>query len=269
MQKLPIRPCYVRELTLLLLLFANGNGYAVTPDKLDKHPGKAVYKKVCIECHGENGEGVEDKADDPLFGNRSLASLSGRIVRTMPEDDEDACVGDEADAVADYIYQAFYSPEARARNAGSRRSLTHLTVEQYRNCVADLVGNFRKDFNSFPEEKRGLKAHYYGTRKFSGDGKLPENGHFERLDPVIRFDFGDKAPPGTEKYQFKKDEFSIRWTGSIIARETGVYEFVLRTRNGATLFVNESETNKKPLIDGRVALPHKKRHRSEERSAGK
>ncbi len=252
-QKPSTTPSLLTRLTLLLLLFATGFGYAATPVDLENHPGKAVYKKSCIECHGENGEGVEDKADDPLFGNRSLASLAGRIVRTMPEDDEDACVGDDADAVAAYIYDAFYSPEARARNAGSRRSLTHLTVEQYRNCVADLVGNFWNAYNFSPDEKRGLKGFYYGTRNFKGDEKLPEKGLFNRMDPVIRFDFAGKPPRGSEKYKYKSNEFSIRWSGSIIARETGVYEFTLRTRNGVTLYVNRNKSQKGALIDGRVA----------------
>jgi len=237
----------------LLQLFAAGPGYSVTPEELENHPGKVVYKKTCIECHGENGEGVEDKADDPLFGNQSLASLAGKIVRTMPEDDEDSCVGDEADAVADYIYQAFYSPEARARNAGSRRSLTHLTVEQYRNCVADLIGNFRPDYNYNPGDDRGLKGNYYASRKYSVDKKKAGADSFERSDSRLRFDFGDKAPHVPEGKKFLPGEFSIRWTGSIIIRETGLYEFTLRTRNGATLYINEENSDKNKLIDAWVA----------------
>ena len=46
------------------------------------------------------------------------------------------------------------------------------------------------------------------------------------------------------------DEFSIRWEGSILAEETGVYEFIVKTENGARLWVNEPKT---ALIDGWVS----------------
>ena len=46
-------------------------------------------------------------------------------------------------SVADYIYDAFYSSAARARNQPARVELSRLTVNQYANVVADLVGSFR------------------------------------------------------------------------------------------------------------------------------
>lgn len=30
---------------------------------LDNHPGKVIYRKMCLDCHGETGRGVPDKAD--------------------------------------------------------------------------------------------------------------------------------------------------------------------------------------------------------------
>ena len=44
--------------------------------------------------------------------------------------------------------------------------------------------------------------------------------------------------------------FSIQWRGSVIAEETGEYEFILKTPNGVRLWVNDEET---PLVDGSVA----------------
>jgi hypothetical protein len=101
---------------------------------------------MCAECHGEKGEGVKGEYDEPLTGNRSLAALTKRIVRTMPEDDPDLCVGEEAEQVAAYIYEAFYSPAAQARLKPPEVELARLTVPQYRASVADLVGRFRGGF---------------------------------------------------------------------------------------------------------------------------
>lgn len=236
------------------------------------HPGAKIYQKLCADCHADDGTGVKGKADDPLYGNRDIASLTGRIERTMPEDEEDLCVGEDARAVAEYIYDAFYSVEARARNTPARIDLTRLTVSQYRNSVADLLLSFRGDIG-FAND-RGIKAKYYGGFKFNerkefkekqkaeleakkkelekqqkekGDKAekielpKPKNDWFERIDPAIKFDFGDSIPPHKEAAGFSKDGFSIRWEGTLLAEETGHYEFVIRTRNGATLWVNEND----------------------------
>ena len=101
----------------LLLAMAAGSvvelqAEAVSGEVLMK--GEAIYRKLCIECHGEKGVGVDDKYKEPLYGDRSLASLTRRIDKTMPEDEAELCVGEDAAAVAAYIYEAFYSPQSRA-----------------------------------------------------------------------------------------------------------------------------------------------------------
>jgi hypothetical protein len=52
------------------------------------------------------------------------------------------------------------------------------------------------------------------------------------------------------------EQFSAYWSGSVIAEETGVYEFILKTENGARLWVNDP---KKLLIDGWVTGGEKPR----------
>ena len=105
---------------VILIVFAHGINAAESVPPGPDHPGAEIYRKLCVECHGKNGEGVKGKADDPLYGNRDVASLARRIDRTMPEDEEELCVAEDAKAVAEYIYDAFYSVEARARNTPAR-----------------------------------------------------------------------------------------------------------------------------------------------------
>src|SRR6056297_2832957 len=38
--------------------------------------GAAIYRAKCAECHGAQGEGRADRHDEPLHGDRSLASLA-------------------------------------------------------------------------------------------------------------------------------------------------------------------------------------------------
>lgn len=243
-------------LALSLLASLLGSGLALD---LENHPGKAIYAKLCVECHGERGEGVKDLADDPLVGSRSLDSLAQRIERTMPEEDPHLCIGEDAQTVAAYIYDAFYSEEARARNTPARIELSRLTVPQYRNSIADLILGFRDEIGIV--EERGLKARYFGDRGFNERKEFREQekpDKYERVDARVKFDFGEGIPAHEEAKEFSPEQFSIRWEGAILPDETGVYEFVVKTRNGVTLWVNDhdrGESGGKKAIDGWV-VPH-------------
>ncbi len=215
--------------------------------------GKEIYAKLCAECHGENGEGVADEYDEPLTGDRSLKALAKRIDRTMPEDEEELCVGEDAEAVAAYIYDAFYSPSAQARIQPVKRQLSRLTANQFRVSVSDSFGFFNWDDDKVKSPERGLKATYWGGSNF-GDGQTDNKEtdkskvSFERRDGKVSFDFGDRTP---DDEKFNPGQFSIRWEGSLIVEETGQYEIALRTRNGARLFLND--TWETPLINAWVS----------------
>ena len=102
--------------------------------------GEQIYKQTCARCHGAAGEGTPDNYPKVLAGDKSVAQLAKLIAKRMPEDDPGTCVGEDADKVAAYIAEAFYSPTAQARNKPPRIELSRLTVRQYRNATADLIG---------------------------------------------------------------------------------------------------------------------------------
>ena len=201
--------------------------------------GRAVYVSRCVSCHGVNGRGTTN-VPAPIFGDRPTSDLADLVTRTMPEGSPEDCTGDDARAVAEWMQQQFYSPEAQAKLNPPRIELSRLTVSQYRNAIADLGTSFR--WKVHPGTERGLKAEYFESRNFQGDKRK-----IERTDPAVNFNFGD-ATPEEGKFE-KKEEFSIRWKGSLIPRETGWYEFTVHTENGARLNVNDNET---PLIDAWV-----------------
>jgi hypothetical protein len=218
--------------------------------------GREIFRRWCAKCHGPNGEGVKGKYEDPLRGDRSLEKLTRYIDRAMPDDDPGKCVGEDAAAVARYIYAAFYSREARLRKNPPRVELVHLTNRQYVNTVADLLKHFTGKDGALTGE-RGLHAVYYDARDFNGDKKI-----LERVDRRIDFDFNDQAiaPKLTGT-----NGFSIRWHGSLIANETGDYEFILKTPNGARLWVNDQD---EPLIDAWVASGQLSEHKAALRLVG-
>jgi hypothetical protein len=202
--------------------------------------GEQIFKELCAKCHGAAGEGNEEYDTGPLSGDRSLAELTVLIDKTMPEDAPEKCVGEDAKAVAAYIYDAFYSPIAQARIQPARIELTRLTVRQYQNAVTDLIGSFRGAASW--RDERGLKGEYYKGRRIGGRRERT----LERVDPTVQFDWADSSP---DPEKFEPHEFSIQWEGSVLAPESGDYDFIVRTEHATRLWVNDLET---PLIDAWV-----------------
>jgi len=201
--------------------------------------GEQIYRQKCASCHGASGEGNREEYAHPLVGDRTLPRLVAYIAKSMPDDAPGECVGEDAEKVGAYIFDAFYSKAAQARNAPARIELSHLTVNQYRHAVADLIGGFRGAASK--DERRGLQGDYYRSKRTRGN-----TGTISRVDPEVRFDFGTSSPD-PEKIEPK--EFAIRWQGSVLAPETGDYEFVVRTPNSVRLFVNDL---RQPMIDAFV-----------------
>jgi hypothetical protein len=201
--------------------------------------GEQIFASKCVRCHGSEGAGTEEHST-PLEGDYSPAQLAEIIGETMPEDDPGSLTAAEARSVAEYIHTSFYSAVARERHRPARIALARLTVAQYRHAVADLFAGFSPPAKASNE--RGLTGEYFNSRQPAGE----KNRAATRLDPQVDFDFGSEAPlPGITD----PDSYSIRWSGSVIAPETGEYEFVVRTRHAARLWINDPQ---QALIDAWV-----------------
>lgn len=226
----PKHRCGIRTVfTLLALLVSAGiPALAADPRPELQRAGERVYRKQCARCHGAKGEGVHGKYDEALYGTRSVDSLARLIQRTMPEDREQKCSASEAQAVAAFIHDAFYSIEARARLHPVKPEPAHLTNRQFRESVADLIGSFTASHQA--SKPGGLRAEYHQSKGMNKKEKLV----LTRVDPEIRFDFGEGSPAEG----IAPDQFSIAWSGSLLAAESGVHEFRLSTPNGARVYLN-------------------------------
>src|ERR1041384_6956402 len=107
----------VFALLCLLTIASKLSGAEALPD------GRKIYRDLCVKCHGRNGEGVKGKYDDALHGDWPMEKLTRFIDKSMLDDAPEKCKGPDAEAVARYIYDAFYSREARARNHPPRIEL--------------------------------------------------------------------------------------------------------------------------------------------------
>jgi mono/diheme cytochrome c family protein len=226
--------------------------------------GASIYQRLCASCHGAAGQGVRGKRSEPLTGEKSVEDLSRYIAKSMPEDNPGACVGEDADSVARYIFDEFYSPIAQERRKPARVELARLTVAQHRNAIADLIDSLRVTAKSAEPDGDGggaagggdggdgsggpgASAPMHGLRgRYSNSRRPGRQAALDRIDPEVRFDFGAMPPaPGT----LDGAGFGGLWDGSLTAFETGEYEIKVRTDHAARLWLNDEKT---PLIDAWV-----------------
>ena len=200
--------------------------------------GEQIYRAQCQKCHGASGEGVKDEYDQALAGNRSPAQLSKYVAKAMPPDSPGSLSATDADKVSQYVHGAFYSKEARDRNAPPRVGLARLTVNQYRQTLADLVGAFAGGGQW--GDKPGLRGEYFNSNRYDARKR-----QIDRVDPGVQFDFGTDGPAK----DFDAAKFYVHWSGAVVAPETGDYEFVVRSDHAVRLYVNGQQT---PLVDAWV-----------------
>jgi len=110
--------------------------------------------------------------------------------------------------------------------------LEPLYMEQWRDASTGTVIPSTQLLNN-EGQPGGLTAQYYLGTNF-------ETPVETRVDPVVDFSWTDEPPlPG-----MPTDNFSIRWTGQVMAQRTGEYTFMTSTDDGARLWVDG-----KQLID--------------------
>ncbi|AIE85666.1 hypothetical protein OP10G_2298 [Fimbriimonas ginsengisoli Gsoil 348] len=228
------RPIYMLLGSVGLMGFSLMGQVGKAPKPID---GAKIFEQQCAPCHGDKGQGGKGFSK-PLVGNRSLAELTKFISQSMPPGPK-KCPAPDAAKVAAYIYKTFYSPLAQERNRPARVTLSRLTVRQFRNAVADLVGGSRPVVPA--EAGRGLRGEYFKARDLQAKDRV-----IDRVDPEVKFDFGTDGP---EPGKFDPRYFSTVWQGSVLAPDTGEYEFVVRSDQAVRLWVNGY---KEPLIDAFV-----------------
>ena len=213
-------------------------------DAIGQPDGRKIYAVHCASCHGAKGEGVADEYEKPLWGNKSVDSLTRYIHKSMPEEKEDAVVDEDARAVARYIHDAFYGPAAQARNRPQRIELLRLTNNQYRQSAADLIESFKRPQTI--TANRGLRGRYFNVEKMNKE----KESVLERIDPAIDFDWGTGVPAD----KINQEGFSIRWAGSLLAPQTGLYQFRIKTHNSALFLLNSfrGDDDKNAFIDAYV-----------------
>ncbi len=117
-----------------------------------------AFASKCASCHGADGQGVQGEYEKPLAGATTLDDLVKIVEETMPEEAPEECVGEEARAIAEYMFGRFYRESQPPRS-----ELVRLTVPQYRNAVADVLAKFapQPSPKKTPTQQAGLEGQYF------------------------------------------------------------------------------------------------------------
>jgi beta-glucosidase len=78
------------------------------------------------------------------------------------------------------------------------------------------------------EGEHGLRGEYYASRELTGEPVLI------RIDENVDFDWGQGSPHAL----IPSDNFSVRWSGFLVADETGDYEISVTSDDGARLILD-------------------------------
>ncbi len=112
----------------------------------------------------------------PLAGDSSVEQLADLIAKTMPEDKDVKCSGDDAREGRGVHHRRLLFAQTRScADKPARIELSRLTVRQYQNAVADLIGRFRRRQPSGATE-RGLRGEYYELAQLRRGERLHRAG---------------------------------------------------------------------------------------------
>jgi hypothetical protein len=115
---------------------------------------------------------------------------------------------------------------ARLISTPRRATSVHLAVEPLEGREVPTVGG---GFTA-----GGLLGQYFADSDLTGDPA------FSRRDVRIDFDWGDRAPGGSNSPSFQQvgaDDFSVRWTGQLIGQFSELYTFTATGDDGVRLWL--------------------------------
>jgi hypothetical protein len=205
----------------------------------DHELGKSLYESKCASCHGKTGLGVAEHYQEPLVGDLSIKELATVIHETMPEDAPKSLAPEQASAVAQFIHHEFYSPYAQLRNSPPKIAFSRLTADQYRRSIIDLMSICTGRAQAWTSE-RGLQR-VIAQGEWNKDRKEIE----KKVDGKLICDWPDGKPVP----EVDHERWQVRWSGTLRAPATGMYEFILDSTVNTKFFLNDERN---PLIDAGV-----------------
>ncbi len=185
--------------------------------------GKAVFANQCVSCH--SGNSFTDSASlstrkvgtiKPSSGARLAGTLAGLDTPTLRD----------VWSTAPYLHDGSAASIEAAIQAHTNLSLSAAELANV-SAFTRQIGSEEPAPPVVAVTGTGLTAQYFTNNSLTG------NPLFSRVE-AVNFDWGNAAPA----VGVPADNFSIRWTGKVIATTTGSHRFQTVSDDGVRLWVN-------------------------------
>jgi YVTN family beta-propeller protein len=187
----------------------------------DAVAGRSVFAAQCATCHG--GSNFTSSALGALPSIGTLKASSGmRLGGTLAGIDTPTLR--DAWQTAPYLHDGSAATIADAVAAHNNVSLTATQLAQVAAFVAQ-IGSQEPAVAS--TSSGGLAGSYFNNLTLSGTPALTRN-------EIVDFGWGSGSPGGG----VNSNNFSARWTGSVMATSSGTYRFRTISDDGVRLWVN-------------------------------
>jgi beta-glucosidase len=173
------------------------------------------HQQLCLEAAAESMVLLKNAAD--------VLPLDDHKIRSV------ACIGNAAvhwqiGAAGSPEVTPFYSVgalEGIQKRAGKEIKINYSSGNRIGAPVSKEVLQF--------EGKAGLRAEYFANRNLEGTPALV------RIDPQIQFDWSDTPPAAG----LSRSDYSVRWTGTLVAPSSGKYQLILTADDGCRLYLDD------------------------------
>ena len=193
---------------------------------------KPAYNPQAIQAHRQIARKVASEGVVLLKNDRNILPLNSKKIKSI------AVIGPNADVARTSVSGSGYVPPVNpvAPLDAIKRLVSGKIQINFAQGIRTLTG--AQQYPVVPEEAlqpsnvdenaHGLRAEYFANKTFQGSPALT------RIDNTVNFNWTGKSPAP----QIPNSNYSVRWTGSLVAPKTGDYEFWLTSDDGSRLYID-------------------------------
>ncbi|ARV15673.1 glycoside hydrolase family 3 protein [Polaribacter sp. SA4-12] len=211
----------------LIRLFTARFKLGMFDDQKDVEWSKISYDVVASEKHFKLSEQIAKESMVLLKNDNNILPLSKNIKSI-------AVIGPNADSKQALLGNYHGTPHNFITPLkGLQEKLPNTTINY---ALGSYIAKEWPTLKAIPKEVlknekgKGLKAEYYTNSNFEGEPV------FIRSDETVNFIWTPNRPIK----ELKSDDFSVRWSGEIVPKESGDYRIGLKASSYAKLYINDS-----------------------------
>ena len=214
-----------------------------------EHPGYTAYKKVCIVCHGPDGNGIPGGVFPPIKNSEWMKGDPKRAINIVVNGLEGALT------VKGKTYNAVMPPQGAMLDNKTIADILNFVRSEWNkekaNVTPAMVQKVRDDFKmdhawqakalekKFPIKRPKAKSPLQNLMVSFYEGKWSKMPDFSKLKPKSTEEW--KKPISISGITKKKQDFGLVYEGKFLAEEAGLYMFDFGSDDGGIVYIDGKE----------------------------